>query len=85
MSTYPNTMDIPNSKGNLPPQLLFVEFHLNNLEGKSLMEQPIDLGTSRQLVGVDLCRARAFDCTFEVRLKLLDHPTEITNCHELNK
>lgn len=78
MPTYSNTMDIPNSKGDLPTQLLLVEFHLHNLEGESLVEQSIDLGTSRQLVGVDLCRAWAFDSALEVCLKLLDHPIKIT-------
>lgn len=75
--TYPDTVDIADSEGDLPPQFLLVELHLDNLEGEPLVEQPVDLGAAGQLVGVDLRRAGALDRTLEVRLQLLDHPARV--------
>lgn len=71
--TYPNTVNIPNSESDLPAQFLLIEFHFDNLEGESFVEQPIDFCTARQFVCVDLCGARTFNCAFKVCLQLLDH------------
>ena len=49
------TMDVPDGKCNLPPQLLLVKLHAYNLVGEALMEEAVDLGTSRQFQGVH-CR-----------------------------
>jgi hypothetical protein len=46
-------MNIANSEGDLPSQLLLIELHLHNLEGEPLVEQAVDLGAPGQFVGVE--------------------------------
>jgi len=67
-------MDIPDRESNLSSELFLVNLHFDNFKGETLVEQPIDFGTTAELQGVDKGRAWAFNCPLKVRLKLLDHP-----------
>lgn len=73
-------MNVPDGKGNLPPQLFLVKFHPNNLVGESLVEEPVDLGSARQLQRVDGRRTRTLDGSLKVLLKLLDTPANKSLC-----
>ena len=68
-----HTVNIPDGKCNLLPQLLLVELHPDNLVREPLVEQSVDLGSSAQLHCVDGCRAAALNGSLEVLLQLLNH------------
>lgn len=67
-NAYPNTVNVSDSERDLPTKFLLVEFHLDYFEGEPFVEQPVDFGTARQFVRVDLSRARALDRTLKVCL-----------------
>lgn len=71
--TDADTVDVADGEGNLAAQLLLIKFHLDNLEGEALVEEAVDLGTTRQFHRVDISRSGAFDGPFEIRLQLLNH------------
>ena len=52
-----------------------MESHLDQLEGETLVEDAVDPGPARQLVGVDLV-PRALDAFLKVHRELLHHPGE---------
>lgn len=68
------TMYIPNSESDFSPEFFLVEFHLDNLERETLVEQSVDFCATAELHGVNLRRARTLYSPFEVRLELLYHP-----------
>lgn len=68
-----HTVNIPDGKCNLLPQLLLVKLHPDNLVGKPLVEQSVDLGSSAQLHRVDRRCPAALNGSLEVLLELLHH------------
>ena len=72
--TDANTVDVANGKRDFAAQLLLVKLHFDNFKRETLVEQAVDLGTTRQFHRVNIGRARTFDGPFEIRLELLDHP-----------
>ena len=67
------TVNIPDSEGDLFSQLLLVELHPDYFVGESLMEEPVDLGSSTELHGVDSSTATALYSSLKILLELLDH------------
>ena len=66
-------MNISDSKCDLLPQLLLVKLHPDYFVGESLVEEPVDLGSSTELHGVDSSTATALYSSLEILLELLDH------------
>jgi hypothetical protein len=69
-------MNVSDGECNLPSKLFLVKLHPHNLVRESLVEQTIDLGTSRQLQSIDGRRSTAFNGPFEILLKLLNAPAK---------
>lgn len=68
------TMDVSDCECNLSSEFFLVNLHFDYLKWETLVEQPIDFGTTTELQGVHEGRAWAFNCPLKVRLQLLDHP-----------
>ena len=68
-----HTVNIPDGKCNLLPQLLLVELHPDNLVWKPLVEQSVDLGSSAQLHSVHRRCPASLNGSLEVLLQLLHH------------
>jgi hypothetical protein len=50
-------MDVPDRESNLSSELFLVDLHFDYFKGETLVEQPIDFGTTAELQGVDEGRA----------------------------
>jgi hypothetical protein len=70
-------MNVPDGKRYLATQFFLVDFHFDNFERKSLVEQSVDFGAAAQLDRVHQSGSRAFNCPLKVRLQLLDHSGEL--------
>jgi len=70
------TVNVANGEGDLSAELLLVKFHAYDLIREAFVEEPVDLGTARQLQCVDRGRSAAFDRPFEVLLQLLNAPAK---------
>ena len=67
------TVNISDGKCNLFPQFLLVKLHPDYFVGESLMEEPVDLGSSTELHGVDSSTPTALYRSLKILLELLDH------------
>lgn len=71
--THSDPVDVPDSIGDLLPQLLLIELHLDYLEREPFMEESVDPGSTRQFGSVDGSRSRSLNRPFKISLHLLDH------------
>ena len=70
-------MNVPDSEGDLPAELLLVKLHSHNLIGEPLVKESVDLGSSGQLQNIDGGRPATLNGSLKVLLQLLDAPEKI--------